>query len=351
MQNFHVKKVKMVEKSDAKFSRKKSENGRKLPSNSGANWRKQRGMDVALLLNPDAAELARDAAEEELARLLALEQRNLAATGGALRAALDAKYVAMRRELAEVMSSVALFYAAGWGAAQLGMALLDAYRVRSVRAAGLAAGPAALLEPELAAVALLGIAIGFERDPSSERPEERSLVLLAERWRAQVQRLQPQRELPLFLELQGRPLAARLRHAQMQVLAALDWRLSVATAGALLDGMLALDVRAADERIVGRAPTAEERRQLQEDAHSFCNLGLLRGFSWFYGQSALAAACVHAARLVYGVEPAWTPALAARCRVANADDVELCVQELVHAYHAQQSRRERECPRTPTRGA
>lgn len=132
-------------------------------------------MEIAGLLNPpgDAegaggAGDAGDGGHAELARLLALERRNLEATGGALREALDAKYVAMRKDLTEVMSNVALFYAAGWEAAELGMALLDAYRVRSLRAAGLQLTElAALLEPELAAVALLGIAIGFVRDPSA----------------------------------------------------------------------------------------------------------------------------------------------------------------------------------------
>lgn len=326
------------------------------PEQTAAN----EGMEIAGLLNPpgDAegaggAGDAGDAGHAELARLLALERRNLEATGGALREALDAKYVAMRKDLTEVMSNVALFYAAGWEAAELGMALLDAYRVRSLRAAGLQLTElAALLEPELAAVALLGIAIGFVRDPSAGALQgERSLVLLADRWRAQVRRLQPQalRERPAFFERPPRALVWCLRHAQMLALAALDWRLSVATAGALLDGMLALDLRCAGERVSGRAPTAEERGQVAHDAHSFCYLGLLRGFSFFYGQSVLAAAAVHAARLVYGLEPAWTPALAERCQVADAGGLELCVRDLVHAYHAQQSGRERECPRTPTR--
>jgi hypothetical protein len=297
-----------------------------------------------------AAEAA-EAAEAEVSRLLALEQRNLEATGGALRQALDAKYVAMRKDLTEVMSSVAQFYDAGWDAAQLGMALLDAYRVRTVHAGG--------LEPELAAVALLGISICFVRDPScGGRAEERSLRLLVERWRAQVAQVQRLRVLrplalevrPLFLEQHSRGLVSSVRRAQVQVLAGLDWRLSVATANVLLEGLLALDLRGADEHIGGRALAAEDRAELARDARSFCQLGLLRGYSWFYGQSVLAAACVHAARLVSKVEPAWTEALAARCRVASLDDMELCVRDLMHAYHAKESS-ERECPRTPnTRG-
>jgi len=85
------------------------------------------------------------------------------------------------------------------------------------------------------------------------------------------------------------------------------------------------------------------------DAHAFCQLGLLRGFSWFYGQAALAAACVQAARRMRGLEPAWPAALrrcGAKARAAlealATDEVELCVRDLLHAYNERQ-----ESPRTP----
>ncbi len=85
-----------------------------------------------------------------------------------------------------VVGNVALFYEARWAAAHLCMALLDAYRVRSMQAARGAQG----MEPELAALGLLGVAVCLVRDPScGERPHERSLMLLAQRWRLQVQRL------------------------------------------------------------------------------------------------------------------------------------------------------------------
>jgi hypothetical protein len=91
--------------------------------------------------------------------------------------------------------------------------------------------------------------------------------------------------------------------------------------------------------------------EVAADAHAFCELGLLRGFSWFYGQAALAAACVQAARRKEGVEPAW-PAALARCspkaraalEALEADEVELCVRDLLHAHHEQRP----ETPRTPS---
>jgi hypothetical protein len=173
----------------------------------------------------------------------------------------------------EVMISVAQFYEAGWDAAQLAMTLLDAYRVRTVHGGG--------LEPDLAAVALLGIAVDFVRDPScGVRPEERSLLLLAEIWRAQVQRLRPQtlEVRPLFLEKQSRSLVSSVNRTQVLVLADLDWRLRVATANVLLEGLLALELRGANEHIGGRTLAAEDREQLARDARSFCQLGLLRGY-------------------------------------------------------------------------
>jgi hypothetical protein len=135
------------------------------------------------------------------------------------------------------------------------------------------------------------------------------------------------------------------------VLAGLDCRLSVATANVLLEGLLVMELRGADEHICGRAMAAEDRAQLARDVRSFCQIGLMRGYSWFYGQSVLAAVCVHAERLVSKVEPAWMEALAVRCSVASLDDMEFCVSDLAHAYHAQRSGGEGESPRTPVRSA
>jgi hypothetical protein len=267
--------------------------------------------------------------EAALERVLALERRNVAATG-ALRT-LDAKYVAMRKDLTKVMANVALFYESGWAAAHLGMALLDAYRMRSVDAAGASRG----LELELAALGLLGVAIGLVRDPGSTQPEERSVLLLAERWRLLVQQLRPPALAvrPLFLAEFPSSLVSTVKRAQLQMMSTLEWRLSalsVATADAVLDAMLAVAAGAVE---------------VDADARAFCQLGLLRGFSRFYGQAALAAACVQAARRLRGVEPAW-PAALARCGL-EADEVELCARELLHAYHERPG--ERTPPRTPSR--
>lgn len=280
-------------------------------------------------------------AESDLERVLELERRNVASTGP-LRTALDAKYVAMRKDLTNVVGNVALFYEARWAAAHLCMALLDAYRVRSMQAARGAQG----MEPELAALGLLGVAVCLVRDPScGERPHERSLMLLAQRWRLQVQRLRPQTmvQRPAFLDELPRTLVTTVRNAQLQMMATLEWRLSalsVATADAVLDAMLA--VEAGGEAGVDAAEVAA-------DAHAFCELGLLRGFSWFYGQAALAAACVQAARRKEGLEPAWPAALtrcSAKARAAlealETDEVELCVRDLLHAYNESQG-----SPRTP----
>jgi hypothetical protein len=278
-----------------------------------------------------------------LERVLELERRNVASTGP-LRTALDAKYVAMRKDLTNVVGNVSLFYEAGWAAAHLCMALLDAYRVRSMQEAPDARG----IEPELAALGLLGVAVCLVRDPScGERPNERSLMLLVQRWRLQLQRLRPQTLAvrPKFLDEFPSILVRSVRRAQLQMMATLEWRLSplsVATADAVLDAMLA--VAAGGEAGVDAAEVAA-------DAHAFCELGLLRGFSWFYGQAALAAACVQAARRKEGVEPAW-PAALARCspkaraalEALEADEVELCVRDLLHAHHEQRP----ETPRTPS---
>jgi hypothetical protein len=156
---------------------------------------------------------------------------------------------------------------------------------------------------------------------------------------------------PLFLEHHSRGLVSSVKRVQVLVIAGLDWCLSVATANVLLEGLLAMELRGADEHIGGRELAAEDHAQLAMDARSFCQIGLMRGYSWFYGQSVLAAACVHAARLVSKVEPAWTEALAARCRVASLNDMEFCVRELAHAYHAQRSGGEGESPRTQVRSA
>jgi hypothetical protein len=272
-----------------------------------------------------------------LERVLELERRNVASTGP-LRTALDAKYVAVRKDLTNVVGNVALFYEAGWAAAHLCMALLDAYRVRSMQAAPGARG----MEPELAALGLLGVAVGLVRDPScGERPHERSLMLLVQRWRLQVQRLRPQTLAvrPEFLDEFPSILVRSVRRAQFQMMATLEWRLSamsVATADAVLDAMLAVAAGAAE---------------VDADARAFCQLGLLRGFSRFYGQAALAAACVQAARRKERVEPAW-PAALARCspkaraalEALEADEVELCVRDLLHAHHEKRP----ETPRTPS---
>lgn len=273
--------------------------------------------------------------EAALERVLALERRNVAATG-ALRTALDAKYVAMRKELTDLVCKVALFYEAGWAAAHLCMALLDAYRVRSVQAAPGARG----MEPELATLGLLGVAVALVRDPAAGQwPEERSLYLLVSRWRMVRWQLRPQTLAvrPDFLDEFEPCLSRMVRRAQLQMMSTLEWRLSplsVATADAVLDAMLAV---------------AAEAAEAEADARSLCQLGLLRGFSWFYGEAALAAACVQAARLHAGLEPAW-PAALARCELARCalealegDEIELCVRDLLHAYHEKRP----ETPRTP----
>lgn len=178
-------------------------------------------------------------------------RRNVQATG-VLREELDAKYVAMRQELTNVMISVALICETGWDAAALGMALLNVYRVdaRTVHAEG--------LEPELAAGALLGVAICFVKDLSSGGCDS-SLSTLATRWNLQVERLQPQRlrRKPAELDYEWPQResginAAQVKAAQVkaaQQLNALDWRLSVATADVLLERMHASDLRSADDRI------------------------------------------------------------------------------------------------------
>jgi hypothetical protein len=147
---------------------------------------------------------------------------------------------------------------------------------------------------------------------------------------------------PLFLEQHSRGLVSSVKRAQVMVLAGLDCRLSVATANVLLEGLLAMELRGADEHICGRAMAAEDRAQLARDVRSFCQIGLMRGYSWFYGQSLLAAACVHAARLVSKVEPAWMEALAVRCRVASLDDMEFCVRPGTRVPRAAERRRGRE---------
>jgi hypothetical protein len=282
-----------------------------------------------------------------LERVLELERRNVASTGP-LRTALDAKYVAVRKDLTNVVGNVALFYEAGWAAAHLCMALLDAYRVRSMQAAAASSVGAQGMELELAALGLLGVAVGLVRDPScGERPHERSLMLLVQRWRLQVQRLRPQTLAvrPEFLDEFPPMLVRSVRGAQLQMMATLEWRLSalsVATADAVLDAMLAA---------AGAAEAKVDWAEVAADARAFCQLGLLRGFSWFYGQAALAAACVQAARRLAGVEPAW-PAALARCspkaraglEALEADEVELCVRDLLHAHHEQRP----ETPRTPS---
>jgi len=269
-------------------------------------------------------------AESELKRVLELERRNVASTGP-LRTALDAKYVSMRKDLTNVVGNVALFYEARWAAAHLCMALLDAYRVRVMQATG-----TFKLDLELAALSLLGVAVCFVRDPScSGRPHERSLMLLVQRWRLQVQQLRPQTmvERPKFLDELPLMMVRTVRNAQLQMLSMLEWRLSalsVATTDTVLDAMLA---------VAAGGEAGADAVDVAPDAHAFCQLGLLRGFSWFYGQTALAAASLRAARHINGLAPEW-PAALAWCENAlgasalETDDVELCVRDLLHAQLA-----------------
>ena len=276
-----------------------------------------------------------DEAQEELMRLLTLEQRNIAATG-LLQEVLDAKYVAMRKELTKIMLHVSVFYDSGKAAVPQAMALLDAYRVRSVHSEGISI--------ELAAVALLGVAVSLVRDPTcSQKPGENSLSLLCDRWLSQLKLLDPEtlgyQSMRLgALDRQERVKA--LKAAQVHVLVTLEWRLSVATADVLLESMLAVDI--------DNSMTNEDCAKVRHNARTLCELGLLRGYTWFYGQSVLAAACVHAARLVFGIEPLCTQELAARYSIVRIHDMECCVKDLVHAHNECELKIEQEVSRTPS---
>jgi len=277
----------------------------------------------------------------EVARLLALERREVAATG-VLRGVLDARYMMLRPVLTRVVCGAALRYEGGWAAAELCMALLDAWRAAVLKKAegGAAAGQAGAaggsggsggseLAPELAAAGLLAAAVGFVRDPASARPGDNSLTLLAERWAFQVVQLSARRKarletrpavfeaLSAGLSLSNVRAAAAIRAAQASALVTLDWRVRRTTAREVLQAI----VRVAAQDI-----------EVEEDALEFCSLGLLRGASLFYGPSVLAAASLRAARSVHGLTPAWPDQLALFVPMlpGGGAEAEHCMRDLLH---------------------
>lgn len=279
---------------------------------------------------PQAQQAALEAVGE-VARLLALERRNLAATG-VLRGVLDTRYLALRPVLTRVVCGTAQRYEGDWAAAELCMALLDAWRAAS--------GAAAELAPELAAAGLLAAALGFVKDPSCVRPGESSLKLLAERWASQVAMLpsgvnsglgvRPAvfEALSAGVERSSIGAAAAIRASQAAALVTLDWRVRHATARELV------------QAIVG---VAAQDTEVEDDALEFCSLGLLRGMSPFYGQSVLAAASLRAARTVHRVFPVW-PAVLARFSpmlAGSGAEVEHCTRCLLQAVRPKRRRERR----------
>lgn len=272
----------------------------------------------------------------EVARLLALERREVAATG-VLRGVLDARYMMLRPVLTRVVCGAALRYEGGWAAAELCMALLDAWRAAAGAAGALGAGE---LAPELAAAGLLATAVAFVKDPSLRG--ESSLKLLAERWALQVALLSPRlqdrlgaraavlKEMSEGLPGSSAQAAAAIRAAQAAALVTLDWRVRRATARDIVVALMGV---------------ATQDTEVEEDALEFCSLGLLRGASLFYGQSVLAAASLRAARTVHGIEPAWPAVLSGFVPMlpGGGAEAEHCAQALLHDVRRRRRRSKRAC--------